>query len=43
MVVSPGPSHTLRILVVRDDVTVLRELLVTDGALPVLFDNFPVH
>ncbi len=43
MVVSPSPSHTLGILVVRHDVTVLRELLVTDRALPVLLDDLAIE
>ena len=43
MVVPPRPSHSFRVPVVRHDIVVIRELLVADGAFPVLFDNLPVQ
>jgi hypothetical protein len=43
MVVSPRASHSSRINVVGHDVAAIREGYLTDGALPVLFDNFAVE
>jgi hypothetical protein len=43
MVISARPSHSSRIDVVGHDVAVVREGHLTDGALPVLFDNFAVE
>jgi hypothetical protein len=43
MVVPPCSSHSFRIPVVRHDIVVIRELFVTDGAFPVLFDDFAVQ
>jgi hypothetical protein len=43
MIVSPRPSHSLRIDVVGHDVAVIGEGHLTNGTLPVLFDNFPVE
>src|ERR1700730_11663807 len=42
MVISPGSSHSFRILVVWHDVVVVGELFVADGTLPVLLDNLPI-
>lgn len=43
MVVSPRSSHPLRILVVRNDVIVVGELFVTDGARASLLSDLPVQ
>jgi hypothetical protein len=43
MVVSPGSSHSLRVLVIRDDVVVVGELFMADGTYPLLLDNFSVQ
>ncbi len=43
MVISPGSSHSLGILVIRHDIAVVREFFVTDGTFPVLLDNFPIQ
>ena len=43
MVVSPRSSHSFRIFVVRDDVVVIREVFVADGAYPALLDNLSVQ
>ena len=43
MVVSPGPSHSLGILVVWHNVVVVRELMVADSADSVLFRDFPLQ
>lgn len=43
MVVSPRSSHSFRILVVRHDVVVIREVFVADGADPALLDNLSVQ
>jgi hypothetical protein len=43
MVVSPRPSHTFWVFVVRNNVAVFGELLVADGALSALLDNLPVQ
>jgi hypothetical protein len=42
MVVSPRPAHSSRINVVGNDVVTVGERHVTDGALPVLLDNFSI-
>ena len=42
VVVSPRPSHSSRINVIGHDVAIVRERPLTDGALPVLFDNFSI-
>src|SRR5277367_637960 len=42
MVVSPRPSHSSRIDVVGHYVAIVRERHLTDGTLPVLFDNFSI-
>ena len=39
MIISPRSSHSFRILVVRDDVVVIREFFVADGAYPGLLDE----
>lgn len=43
VVVPPRSSHAFGISVVWRDVVVIGELFVTDGALPVLFDDLPVQ
>jgi hypothetical protein len=43
MIVSPRSSHPFGILVIRHNVGVVRELFVTDGALPVLLHNLKVQ
>ena len=43
VVVYPRPSHSSRIDVIGHDVAIVREGHLTDGALPVLFDNFAVE
>jgi hypothetical protein len=43
MVVSPSPSHSFGIFVVRYNVVVVRELLVADRAYAILFGNFPLQ
>jgi hypothetical protein len=43
MVVSPRASHSSRINVVGHDIVVAGEGHLTDGTLPVLFDNFAVE
>lgn len=43
MIVSPRSAHSLGVLVIRHDIAVLRELFVTDGALPVSLDDFSVQ
>jgi hypothetical protein len=40
MVVSPRPFHSSRINVIGYDVAVIGECHLTDGTLPVLFDDF---
>ncbi len=43
MVVSPRSSHTSWMNVIGHDVAVVGERRLTDGALPVLFDNLAVE
>jgi hypothetical protein len=43
MVIPPCSSHSFRILVVRDDVVVIREVLVADGAYPALLEDLSVQ
>ena len=43
MIISPSSSHSLGIPMVWDDVAVVRELFVADGAFPVLLDNLPLQ
>jgi hypothetical protein len=43
MIVSPRPSHSSRINVIRHDVVEIRERHLTNRTLPDLFDNFPVE
>ncbi len=42
MIISPGSTHSFRILVVWDDVVVVREFFVADGAYPGLLSNFAI-
>jgi len=43
MIVPPRSSHTPRINVVRNDVVIVRELPLAEGARTVLSDNFPIQ
>jgi hypothetical protein len=43
MVVPPRSSHALWILMVGNDIVVVRELFVADCTFPVLFDDLPVQ
>jgi len=43
MVVAPGSSHSLRVSVVRYDVAAVGKLMVANGALPGLLDDFSVQ
>jgi hypothetical protein len=43
MVVSPGPSHPFRVLVVRYDVAIFGKFLVADCAFAALLGDFPVQ
>lgn len=43
MIVSPRSSHPLRIPVVWNDVVVVRELFVANGASPVLLNDLPIQ
>ena len=43
MVIPPRPAHSFRILMVRDDIVVVREVFVADGAYPALLDNLSVQ
>jgi len=43
MIISPRSTHSFGILVVRDDICVVCELFVADGAFPVLRDNFSIE
>lgn len=43
VIVSPCPSHTLGIFVVRNDVVVIREFFVADCAFPVLLHDLSVQ
>jgi hypothetical protein len=42
MVVSPRSSHPSRINVVGHDIAIVGERHLANGALPVLFNNFPI-
>jgi hypothetical protein len=42
VVVSPRSPHSFGISMIRHDISVVGELFVTDGTLPVLVDDFPV-
>jgi hypothetical protein len=43
MVVSPCPSHAFGIPMIGNDVGIICELLVADGADPILLDNLSIH
>ena len=43
MIVSPSSSHSLGILMVRDDIAIVCELFMADGTFPVLLDNLSVQ
>jgi hypothetical protein len=43
MVVPPRSSHSFRVLVIRDDVVIVREVFAADGAYPALLDNLSVQ
>ena len=43
VIVSPRSTHSFRILVVRDYVVVIREVLVADGAYSALLENLSVQ
>jgi len=43
VVVSPGPSHSFWIPVVWNNIVIVREFFVADGAFPILLDNLPVQ
>ena len=43
MVISPRSTHSFRILMIRYDIVVIREVFVTDGAYPALLDNLSVQ
>ena len=43
MVVSPSSTHSFRVFVVRHNIAVFRELLVTDSAFAVLFGDLSVE
>ena len=43
MIVSPRSTHTLRILVIRDNVVVVGEFFVADGANAALLPDFAVQ
>jgi len=43
MIVSPSSAHSFGVSVVRDDVVVVSELFVTDGAYASLLSDFPVQ
>jgi len=43
MVIAPRASNPFRILVVRDDVVVVREVFVANGAYPAMLDNLSVQ
>jgi hypothetical protein len=42
VIVSPGSAHAFRILVVWNDIVVIREFLMTDGADAALLSNFAI-
>jgi hypothetical protein len=43
MVISPGSSHSFGILVIRDDIAIVRELVMADCTNSVLFGNFSLQ
>ena len=43
MIVSPSSSHSFGILVVGDNIAVIREVFVADGAYPALLPNLAVQ
>ena len=43
MIVSPRSSHSFGILMVGDDVIVVRKLFMADWAYPLLLDNFLIQ
>jgi len=43
VIISPRSSHPFRIPVVRDDVVVIFEVFVADGAYPALLHNLSVQ
>ena len=43
MVVAPSSSHSLRVPVVRHDLTAVVKFMVANGALPSLLHDFPVQ
>jgi hypothetical protein len=43
MVIPPRSPHSFWVLVVRNDVVVIREVFVADGAYPALLDNLSVQ
>lgn len=43
VVVSPSSAHPLGIPMVWNDVVIVRELFMADGAFPVLLNNLPVQ
>jgi len=43
VVISPGSSHSFRVSVIRYDIAAIVKFIVTDGALPGLFDDLSVE
>ncbi len=43
MIIPPRSAHSFRTLVVRDDIVVIREVFVADGAYPTLLDDLSVQ
>lgn len=43
MIVSPRTAHSFRLLVIRNNVVVVRELFIAGRTDPALFDDLPVH
>lgn len=43
MIVSPGSAHSFWILLVRNNIAVIREFNLADGTDAVLLDDFPIH
>ena len=43
VIIPPGPSYSFGISMVWDDVVIVCELFVTNGAFPVLLDDLPVQ
>jgi hypothetical protein len=43
MIVPPPSAHSFRIFVVGDDIRIIGEVLVADGAYAPLFSDLPVH